>query len=565
MRIQDKFNTKFSRFRVNLLKTIKIKIMLRQHISPISISRRLFIASLFKKKRPPPYIVKTPSELESVVIGGGMGGLMGAAYLAKNGFPVTLIDQNAKVGGYAGAFERMNKKYRFEQVVHITSFNTGFSKFLGELGISLDTQGIVTFDEIARYKSTKYDITIPANIDQMCEVINTYIPGEEANVRKICALAINVNKEITALRLSNKPCPKWLFPFKYPYIFKYHKKTIKEAIDPITTNPDIMDFLFTPYNLCMTDCSTYVASIISLHFLGRAVTGGSQGFGDTSQRLADSLADVITSNGGKILSGKRVTGILRDGGRVKGVSVADQSMIPAKVIISNLNPISTYEQLVSEKTPEDKEYLEQINKRNISASCVNVYLGLNKDITDILPNSETLVFDKNNTQRTRDGIFHTKIEDKFYVVTNYNTINKPNTPGTTVITLYTNTTTEDWLQYEDDYKKGMKSKYNKKKQEIADIMIDRAEKDLIPGLREMIEVREISTPLTNIRYSGNVNGAVIAFTGTPEHVFRSPVLAGTTVPGLYFAGAWVRPSGGIIGSAMSGKLAYNEIRKDYGV
>ena len=36
-----------------------------------------------------------------VVIGAGLGGLVSAAYLAKYGFPVTLIEQHNIPGGYA--------------------------------------------------------------------------------------------------------------------------------------------------------------------------------------------------------------------------------------------------------------------------------------------------------------------------------------------------------------------------------------------------------------------------------------------------------------------------------
>jgi prolycopene isomerase len=42
---------------------------------------------------------------------------------------------------------------------------------------------------------------------------------------------------------------------------------------------------------------------------------------------------------------------------------------------------------------------------------------------------------------------------------------------------------------------------------MADILIERVESVLMPGLREAIEVKEIGTPLTNMRYTGHPPGA----------------------------------------------------------
>jgi len=43
---------------------------------------------------------------------------------------------------------------------------------------------------------------------------------------------------------------------------------------------------------------------------------------------------------------------------------------------------------------------------------------------------------------------------------------------------------------------------------MADILIDKVEKTLLPGLRKAIEVKEIGTPLTNVRYTKNYRGAI---------------------------------------------------------
>jgi prolycopene isomerase len=95
-------------------------------------------------------------------------------------------------------------------------------------------------------------------------------------------------------------------------------------------------------------------------------------------------------------------------------------------------------------------------------------------------------------------------------------------------------------------------KYLRIKETAADLLIDRAEV-LIPGLRDAIVVKEIGTPLTNVRYGLNPGGSIYGREQTVENMLnrRSPK---SPIPNLLFAGAWV--GGGGMSSALgSGRTA----------
>jgi prolycopene isomerase len=83
-----------------------------------------------------------------------------------------------------------------------------------------------------------------------------------------------------------------------------------------------------------------------------------------------------------------------------------------------------------------------------------------------------------------------------------------------------------------------------------------------PGLADHIAVLEVSTPVTNMRYSGNPGGSILGFDfdllGSP--LMRLPNRG--PLEGLYFAGAWVRPGGGFETSIQSGVFAFGEVMKD---
>ena len=356
---------------------------------------RRFQGPIFKRSAA--YKISSQSEVETVVIGGGMGGLMSAAYLAKNGFPVTLIEQHSKLGGYVGSFERLEKKYRFEQSIHITYYD-GFATLLEEIGISLDSLHYTKINDLHRIISKRegkeYDIVIPATTeDEICQVLAKPFPHEVDNIRKICKLANQLCKEIMHLFFGKKSkIPlKLLFPFKYPLLMKYGNKTLKEALAPITKNDDLLDVLFAFCNICSLDVSDGISCVIPLCVLSYGITNRLHGMRDTSQRMANAFGEVIRENGGKILLGQRVKEINVKDNRVQGVTLTSDLCLPAKAVISNLNPISTFQHLLTHKSEADNKYLDQLLKKEISLSCFSVYLGLKKDISDILPECENIL------------------------------------------------------------------------------------------------------------------------------------------------------------------------------
>jgi len=94
--------------------------------------------------------------------------------------------------------------------------------------------------------------------------------------------------------------------------------------------------------------------------------------------------------------------------------------------------------------------------------------------------------------------------------------------------------------------------YRRIKEAAADILIDRAEA-LIPGLRDSIEVKEIGTPLTNLRYGLSPGGSIYGREQTVENILnrRSPK---SPIPNLLFAGAWIG-GGGMSAALGSGRTA----------
>ena len=72
----------------------------------------------------------------TVIIGAGLGGLCCAACLAKQGIPVTVIEQHHIPGGYATSFDRAGGKFTFEVSLHGTSVNNNATaRILKDVGV----------------------------------------------------------------------------------------------------------------------------------------------------------------------------------------------------------------------------------------------------------------------------------------------------------------------------------------------------------------------------------------------------------------------------------------------
>jgi phytoene dehydrogenase-like protein len=109
-----------------------------------------------------------------------------------------------------------------------------------------------------------------------------------------------------------------------------------------------------------------------------------------------------------------------------------------------------------------------------------------------------------------------------------------------------------------------KDAYNAEKTRIAKEVAALLEQKY-PGFQSSIEVTDVVTPMTYVRYTGNWKGTYMTWIIPPDKTnkFR---LVKKTVPGLenfWLSGMWVQPPGGVPTGAMSSRAIIQIIcRKD---
>ena len=103
------------------------------------------------------------------------------------------------------------------------------------------------------------------------------------------------------------------------------------------------------------------------------------------------------------------------------------------------------------------------------------------------------------------------------------------------------------------------------KKRIADLTIAELDKRW-PGFAAQIEVVDVPTPATYVRYTGNWQGSPDGWYITPENMMKHAMLR--KLPGLsgfYMVGQWTRPYSGTVMAALSGRQLIQLLCKEGGI
>jgi prolycopene isomerase len=196
-----------------------------------------------------------------------------------------------------------------------------------------------------------------------------------------------------------------------------------------------------------------------------------------------------------------------------------------------------------------------------------VFLGLNRDLVGKLelPDSEIFLYPGYDHEAGFEAARTADIERSGMCITLYdNLFNSYSPRHKNTINLITLQGFDHWERFENDYWAGRKAEYNAEKERMARVLLARAEEALLPGLSDAIEVMEIGTPLTNLRYTGNDRGAIYGWNQTLDNSGGRRVGHATPVRNLYLAGAWTRPGHGYGAVIQSGIECFAEIVRPWG-
>ena len=133
----------------------------------------------------------------TVIIGAGLGGLCCGAYLAKQGIPVTVVEQHNVPGGYATSFDRKGGKFTFEVSLHGSSIhNNTTAQILDNIG-ALKKLELVRLPEVYRLKTPYIDISVPQqDPEAYIRLVAEHFPDETNGIRGFVQEMLSIADEV---------------------------------------------------------------------------------------------------------------------------------------------------------------------------------------------------------------------------------------------------------------------------------------------------------------------------------------------------------------------------------
>jgi phytoene dehydrogenase-like protein len=256
-----------------------------------------------------------------------------------------------------------------------------------------------------------------------------------------------------------------------------------------------------------------------------------------SLKMARDIEKRYLGLGGQIHYGQRVEKITVKDGKATGIKLCDGRQFSSDIVISAADGHATIYDMLDGKYLSDK-MKDWYEHSPAFPPYIQISLGVNRDMRGL----PRLHYWKMNKPLSIAG--H---ETSYMILHNYSFDASLSPAGKTPLVVRFFTDYAAWKDLTQDHEK-----YENEKKMLANTVIDRLG-ELYPGLRQQIEVVDVATPETYIRYTGNWQGATMSWLPTTANFAKSLDKTLPRLEGFYMAGQWLVPGGGIPNALKTGR------------
>ncbi|HKI86067.1 MAG TPA: NAD(P)/FAD-dependent oxidoreductase [Thermoanaerobaculia bacterium] len=465
------------------------------------------------------------SSYDAVVIGAGIGGLVCANLLAREGLSVLLIEQHYMVGGYCSTFRRAG--YTFDAATHFYPLlgnpATLTGRLLTELGIETEWVRMDPVDTFHLPDGSRF--TVPADFDAYRQKLAAHFPEQVGALEEFFT---KVREAYTAGLL---------------YYFRGNRGSRLERLNHLTL-AEVIDRHFSDERLKLiltADCAHWGSPPSRTSFVFDSMLRLSYFLGNYyplrgSQAFADELAWRFEERGGDILMSTRADRIATEGsgGRVSAVEMtttrgplSGAHCVRTPVVVSNADLLLTLEGLLSREAV-DQRVIEATRALRPTFPCFLTHIGLRGVARPLLEEAQGYYW----SEWDSEGVGGDALIGKIFIPTLYAPGMAPDGGQIAILQKVLDIEVEaieDWASHKAQVEARLLAHFER----------------VLPGIRDRIVVMSSATARTAERFTLNHRGAMLGWEMSPSQLGEArPGLEGP-VPGLFRVGHWVAPGGGI--------------------
>jgi len=478
---------------------------------------------------------------DTIIIGGGLAGLSCAALLAKSGQKVVLLEKNWQLGGYATSYEV--KGHRFDiaiQAIGGCDSNGAVYRLLDALNIKHKVRFLQCEPARVYYfdaSDTPWEQS--GFLDRLIQSLCSRFPDCKNSIIRCYEIFSGIMTELGNIAAPDSSMAAFGFTKSYPLLAAYGDYTVKQFLDELNMPETLQDLITARSGYCMLKPDQL--SMIGFACTEMTYSQGAWMVEGGIKSLVNAIGGSILDNGGRIEKRTKAVRIQTKNESVDSVCTQDGKILPAKRVVVAAAVRPALEKWLDSPHLLPNRYRKKLTAMKPTGSYYIAYYHTRPEaIKGLRPNIEVRFDDTKETKFWVPDVYYLMIPS----------LVDPSAAPLDSHCACLSVPCPSGIQLSAVDRRACRE------------FLEAKAADRFPQLKGKLDYLFELGPVHLGAMSGNPMGSAYGWAHIPRQSGIKRLNIKTPVPGLYLAGHWSMPGGGIPGVITSGQLCAQTILND---